>query len=68
MQTLNNLITEYLNYCQVNKKLDTKTIKAYKIDLTQFYSIIPNHELPLTKDILMFYLTQIHQQYFSTQI
>ncbi len=63
MQILNNLITEYLNYCQVNKKLDTKTIKAYKIDLNQFYSIIPNHELPITKDTLMFYLTKIHQQY-----
>ena len=63
MQTLNNLITEYLNYCQLNKKLDNKTIKAYKIDLTQFYSIIPNHELPITKNTLMFYLSQIHQQY-----
>lgn len=63
MQTLNNLITEYIKYCQINKKLDTKTIKAYKIDLTQFYSIIPNSELPITKDTLMHYLTKIHQQY-----
>ncbi len=63
MQTLENQITEYLNYCQVNKKLDKKTIKAYRIDLTQFYSIIPNKELPVTKDTLMFYLTEIHKQY-----
>lgn len=63
MSTLENQITEYLNYCQINKKLDKKTIKAYRIDLTQFYSIIPNKELPITKDTLMLYLTEIHKQY-----
>lgn len=30
-------ITEnYLNYCKTQKRLDSKTIKAYRIDLTQF--------------------------------
>lgn len=31
-----SIIEEYLNYCKTQKRLDHKTIKAYRIDLTQF--------------------------------
>lgn len=30
------LIQKYLNYCELQKGLNLKTIKAYKIDLKQF--------------------------------
>jgi len=36
---MNNLqvhVNSYLEYCQYQKRLDTKTLKAYKIDLRQF--------------------------------
>ena len=36
---MNNIHTEiekYLLYCDTQKRLDEKTIKAYKIDLNQF--------------------------------
>lgn len=36
MNSLNNEIKEYLIYCDTQKRLDEKTLKAYKIDLTQF--------------------------------
>jgi integrase/recombinase XerD len=36
MNTLNSYIREYLAFCQANKKLSEKTIKAYSIDLKQF--------------------------------
>ena len=35
-KTITNHISEYLDFCQSNKRLDPKTVKAYKIDLTQF--------------------------------
>ena len=40
MNNLQTRIDEYLNYCETQKRLDTKTLKAYKIDLTQFISEI----------------------------
>lgn len=33
---LASLIQEYLTYCEVQKRLDEKTLKAYRIDLRQF--------------------------------
>ena len=63
MSTLENQIQNYLSYSQINKKLDPKTLKAYRIDLNQFISIIPSTELPITKDTIMVYLTKIHKLY-----
>lgn len=63
MQTLKALKDEYLDYCTVHKNLDTKTIKAYRIDLTQFISILPIDTIPITKECLMTYLAKIHTQY-----
>ena len=37
MNTLPQIIKNYLKNCQEQKRLDAKTIKAYQIDLTQFY-------------------------------
>ena len=36
MNTLNNYIAKYIEYCEYRKRLDSKTLKAYKIDLRQF--------------------------------
>lgn len=35
MNYFNNYIKEYLEYCQFRKRLDSKTMKAYQIDLKQ---------------------------------
>lgn len=63
MQTLKTITKQYLNYCKVHKNLDSKTIKAYRIDLEQFISIIPVNELPVDKETLMRYLSKIHEMY-----
>lgn len=63
MSTLGNYITQYLNYCKSNKKLDSKTLKAYRIDLNQFTAILPLAELPIDKETLLIYLTEIHKLY-----
>ena len=36
MENLETLIAKYLRDCETIKTLDKKTIKAYRIDLTQF--------------------------------
>ena len=36
MNTLDNYIAEYLEYCEYRKRLDAKSIKAYRIDLKQY--------------------------------
>lgn len=41
MDQLSNFISEYLKTCETIKKLNSKTIKAYRIDLSQFHSELP---------------------------
>lgn len=36
MTTLETLIADYLDFCRYQKRLDPKTLKAYRIDLRQF--------------------------------
>lgn len=36
MNELQTSINDYLNYCKTQKRLDEKTLKAYRIDLRQF--------------------------------
>ncbi len=38
MNNLNNYIGEYLEFCRYRKRLDPKTLKAYRIDLGQYES------------------------------
>lgn len=61
--TLESIMNEYLNYCSIHKNLDRKTIKAYGIDLRQFLSLIPTNTLPVSKELLMDYLSNIHKMY-----
>lgn len=40
--TANSIIENYLIYCKTQKRLDEKTLKAYRIDLTQFSVFFKN--------------------------
>ena len=40
MHNLNTQLSNYLEYCNEQKRLDKKTLKAYKIDLNQFITHI----------------------------
>ncbi len=54
---LQMIITEYLDFCQYQKRLDSKTIKAYRIDLQQFLKANSNLDiLSITTGILEDYL------------
>lgn len=64
---MNNLQTytkNYLEYCQNQKRLDRKTIKAYQIDLAQFCSHIQASDpKTVTPETLENYITILHQKY-----
>lgn len=57
-------IKNYLDYCSLQKRLDKKTIKAYRIDLTKFVSHINEKCLQdITQDTLEQYIAHLHQNY-----
>ena len=64
MNDLQILIDNYLEYCKNQKRLDTKTIKAYRIDLNQFskQNITPNAS-DITSDMLENYVATLHQKF-----
>lgn len=64
MSNLKTHIENYLEYCKEQKRLDEKTLKAYKIDLTQFQQEI-SQENPedITSLLLESYICQLHSNY-----
>lgn len=57
-------INGYLEYCQHQKRLDSKTLKAYQTDLTQFSNKIPSvNILNITSEILENFIAELHQTY-----
>lgn len=64
MNTLQTNIENYLEFCKTQKRLDEKTLKAYRIDLRQFSEHFPIMEITeLTSTILETYVASLHQQY-----
>lgn len=64
MNHLQTHIQNYLEHCQWQRRLDAKTIKAYRIDLKQFQSEIALQELSeITSDILENHIANLHQNY-----
>lgn len=64
MNNLNEQIIGYLEYCRFQKRLDDKTLKAYRIDLKQFSGQFPHTNVSdLTTDGLEKYIAGLHQQY-----
>lgn len=54
-------LSNYLAYCTAQKKLDSKTIKSYMIDLYQFLCFIEDTELEdLSIPILESYISSLH--------
>lgn len=58
---LQNKVKPYLEYCTYRKELDIKTIKAYRIDLTQFFSYVQS--TAPEKETIEQYLTDLHKKY-----
>lgn len=52
---------EYLEYCKYRKELDKKTLKAYRIDLKQYFASVSG-AIP-QKDEIEKYITDLHRKY-----
>lgn len=63
MDTLNDYIEQYLEYCKYRKRLDAKTLKAYRIDLKQFHTFSADLPECLSKDTVDRFITSLHKQY-----
>jgi len=63
MNKLNSQIENFLNHCRFQKKLNEKTIKAYRIDLIQFATYFSHESEPLTKTCLLQHVQFLHQKY-----
>ena len=64
MSNLDKQIGDYLEYCQYQKKLDDKSLKAYRIDLRQFLqqgTIINISDI--TTDMLEKYIATLNKEY-----
>ena len=64
MNNLQTHIEEYLKYCEIQKRLDAKTLKAYKIDLTQFMKEINTENfIDITPSMLENFIANLHRKY-----
>ena len=63
MNILDTYITEYIDYCKYRKRLDFKTLKAYRIDLTQYENFCPDSLDCFSKNTLDKFITDLHQRY-----
>ncbi len=64
MNNLQSHIKNYLEYCQYQKRLDKKTLKAYRIDLRQFSDHVCTTAVSdITPDTLEGYIAELHQKY-----
>ncbi len=60
MNNLETIITDYLDFCQYQKRLDAKTLKAYKTDLKQFKEFTDRQT---TVQAAEAYISMLHQVY-----
>lgn len=60
MNTVDRVVT-YLEYCKYRKELNNKTLKAYRIDLKQFFDFTQS-EHP-QKDEIEKFITHLHKAY-----
>lgn len=53
----------YLHVCEVQRELNDKTVKAYRIDITQFWDYLTRSRLSLDKTGVNGYLDYLHDKY-----
>lgn len=64
MKSLENTIKKYLIFCQDQKRLDAKTLKAYSIDLKQFMEHYPHISIcEISTHCLEEFIVYLHKTY-----
>ena len=62
MKHIEFLIKRYLDYCQFNKGLSQKTVKAYRIDLTQFAKHCTGSQW-VERSVINDYIAELQKRY-----
>ncbi|MDR1464410.1 MAG: tyrosine-type recombinase/integrase [Oscillospiraceae bacterium] len=62
-QDVSTFREQYLACCQNQKRLSGKTIKAYRIDLAQFFAFVSEQSEPLGRASVQAYIAQLHQRF-----
>lgn len=64
MTSLETIISEYIDFCQYQKRLNNKTLKAYQTDLRQFREHLCITSISdVTSDMLESFVSTLHQSY-----
>lgn len=64
MPSLKTIISEYIDFCQYQKRLNDKTLKAYQTDLKQFSEHLPVTSISqISTDMLEGFVSMLHQSY-----
>lgn len=63
MQEKTEWLKYYLEYCQKQKNLNNKTIKAYRIDLRQYIDFLDSRDLEITIQSVRTYIMILHDNY-----
>lgn len=63
MESLETLMKNYLKNCKEIKKLDSKTLKAYRTDLSQFDTFMLKHTIYTDKMVISEYISLLHQRF-----
>ena len=56
-------IQRYLDYCRLQKDLDAKTVKAYRIDLEQFDRYLGEQSLVISKESVLDYISFLNANF-----
>ena len=68
MNTLNDYIAKYIEYCEYRKRLDSKTLKAYRSDLKQYEIFSADIPDCFSKNTVDLFITHLHRQYKSKTV
>ncbi|MDO4333076.1 MAG: tyrosine-type recombinase/integrase [Eubacteriales bacterium] len=69
MKSFDEFKNEFLHVCEFTRRLDSKTLRAYKIDLLQFQAYLQSDNLSfLEKDSIGNYLETLHQKYAPASV
>ena len=61
MINYHQLMKKYIEHCEANKRLDKKTLKAYRIDLKQFSEYLPDSVISdITPKLIEYYIAMLY--------
>lgn len=63
MLNFQKTISQYLDYCNYQKNLNFKTLKAYSIDIKQFSNYMTKENFDLNRNNLSNFITFLHKNY-----